>query len=301
MLPAAAGNIYPIIIKIKNMIPANFQYTRAGSVDEAIGMLKQHGDAAKLLAGGHSLIPAMKLRLNQPGVLIDIGSISELRYIRKEGNHIAIGGGATHDDIANSDAFGGGLEMYPQAAGLIGDTQVRNKGTIGGSLAHADPAADWPAVVIASNATIVVKGPGGERQIAATDFFTGFYETALAEDEILTQIRVPLPAARTKSAYAKFMQPASRFAIVGCAAMITSSGGTCSNASVAMTGVGDAAYKASKVENALKGKSLDSGTIQSAAAHAADGAMVMSDHFASEEYRTHLASVFAGRAISAAV
>jgi carbon-monoxide dehydrogenase medium subunit len=283
------------------MIPANFQYTRAGSVDEAIGMLQQHGDGAKLLAGGHSLLPAMKLRLNQPGVLIDIGRIPELRYIRREGDHVAIGAGATHDDIANSDAFGGGLEMFPQAAALIGDTQVRNKGTLGGSLAHADPAADWPAVVIASNATVVVKGPDGERQIPAADFFTGFYETALAEDEILTEVRVPVPASGTKSAYAKFMQPASRFAIVGCAAMITSSGGTCSDASVALTGVGDAAYKASKVEDALNGKKLDSGTIQSAAAHAADGAMVMEDHFASEEYRTHLATVYAARAISAAV
>jgi carbon-monoxide dehydrogenase medium subunit len=284
------------------MIPANFQYTRAGSVDEAIGMLKQHGDEAKLLAGGHSLLPAMKLRLNQPGVLIDIGRIPELRYIRREGDHVSIGAGATHDDVATSDAFGGGLEMFTQAAELIGDKQVRNKGTIGGSLAHADPAADWPAVVIASNATLVVKGPNGERQISAADFFTGFYETALAEDEILTEIRVPVPAAGTKSAYAKFMQPASRFAIVGCAAMITSSGGTCSNASIALTGVADAAYKASNIEEALKGKSLDSDTIKSATADAVvDGAMVMEDHFASEEYRTHLASVYASRAIRAAV
>lgn len=283
------------------MIPANFQYTRAGSVDEAISMLQQHGDEAKLLAGGHSLLPAMKLRLNQPGILIDIGRIPELRYISNKGDHIAIGAGTTHDDIANSDAFGGGLAMYPEAASLIGDNQVRNKGTLGGSLVHADPAADWPAVIIASNATIVVKGPNGERHIAGADFFTGFYETALAEDEILTEVRVPVPAAGTKSAYAKFMQPASRFAIVGCAAMITASGGTCSGASIALTGVGDAAYKANKVEDALKGKSLDSSNIQSAAAHAADGAMVMSDHFASEEYRKHLATVFTGRAISAAV
>lgn len=264
-------------------------------------MLKQHGDEAKLLAGGHSLIPAMKLRLNQPGVLVDIGRIPELRYIRKKGDHIAIGAASTHADIANSDAFGGGLEMYPGAAKMIGDTQVRNMGTLGGSLAHADPAADWPAVIIASKATVVVKGPNGQREIGAEDFFTGFYMTALAEDEILTEVRVPVPPANTRSAYAKFMQPASRFAIVGCAAMLTMDGNTCKNASVALTGVADAAYRASKVEAALKGQSLSANTIETAAKDAADGAMVMEDHFASEEYRTHLAGVYARRAIEAAM
>ena len=283
------------------MIPANFQYARAGSVDEAIGMLQEHGDNAKLLAGGHSLIPAMKLRLNQPSILVDIGRIPELRYIRNNGDHVAIGAGATHDDIAQSKAFDNGLEMYPAAAKLIGDIQVRNKGTIGGSLAHSDPSADWPAVVLASDATIVVKGPNGERHITANDFFTGFYETALAEDEVITEVRVPVPASGTRSAYAKFMQPASRFAIVGCAAMITVSGGVCSNANIGFTGVSDMAFRDSAVEEALKGKSLNSGTIEAAAALVAKDESVMSDHFASEEYRKHLASVFANRAISATV
>ncbi len=283
------------------MIPANFQYTRAGSVDEAVGMLQEHGDNAKLLAGGHSLLPAMKLRLNQPGVLVDIGRIPELRYIRNNGDHIAIGAAATHDDIANSDAFGNELDMFPQAAGLIGDTQVRNKGTIGGSLAHADPAADWPAVILASNATIVVKGPGGERHISAGDFFTGFFETALADNEILTEIRVPVPSGNTRSAYAKFMQPASRFAIVGCAAMISADGDTCSGASIAFTGVSDAAFKDNNVSSALEGNTLNSGNIESAANGAAQGVDIMGDHFASEDYRQHLARVFAGRAISAAI
>ncbi len=283
------------------MIPANFQYTRAASVDEAINMLKEHGDNAKLLAGGHSLIPAMKLRLNQPGILVDIGRIPELRYIRRGKDHVAIGAGATHDDIANAEAFSGGLEMYPQAADLIGDTQVRNKGTLGGSLAHADPAADWPAVIIASKATIVVKGPNGERQIAADDFFVGFYETALEEGELLTEVRVPLPAANTRSAYAKFMQPASRFAIVGCAAMLTMNGDSCEDASIALTGVADAAYRARKAEAALKGKTISDDVLEAATADVIEDAMVMEDHFASEEYRTHLAKVYVSRAVKAAV
>lgn len=264
-------------------------------------MLKEHGDNAKLLAGGHSLIPAMKLRLNQPGILVDIGRIPELRYIRRGKDHVAIGAGATHDDIANAEAFSGGLEMYPQAADLIGDTQVRNKGTLGGSLAHADPAADWPAVIIASKATIVVKGPNGERQIAADDFFVGFYETALEEGELLTEVRVPLPAANTRSAYAKFMQPASRFAIVGCAAMLTMNGDSCEDASIALTGVADAAYRARKAEAALKGKTISDDVLEAATADVIEDAMVMEDHFASEEYRTHLAKVYVSRAVKAAV
>ncbi len=280
------------------MIPANFKYERANTVDEAITMLVQHGDEAKLVSGGHSLIPAMKLRLNAPGVLIDIGRIQDMRYIRQENGHVCIGGGATHADIANSDQFNNGLEFYPAAAKLIGDRQVRNKGTLGGSLVHADPAADWPAVIIASNAIMVAKGPNGSREIAARDFFTGFYETAIAENEILTEIKVPLPAANTKSSYQKFMQPASRFAIVGCAVMITQSGNTCQDVQVALTGVADVAFSDKNVINTLKGKEISAESIQQAADQAAQGVDIMSDHFASEEYRQHLARVYVKRALT---
>lgn len=282
------------------MIPAKFDYERANSVDEVLTMLAQHGDSAKILAGGHSLIPAMKLRLNQPGVLIDIGRIKELRYIKDGGDHVAIGAGATHDDILQSDHFGGGLEMWTEAAGMIGDPQVRHKGTLGGSIAHADPAADWPAVLLASDATIVVKGSGGQREVASTDFFTGFYMTDLKDGELILEIRVPKPPAGSKSSYQKFMQPASRFAIVGCAAVITTDGSSCSRARVGMTGVADGPYRATDVEDALTGKSLDEGTVESACAGAAEGQSVMSDHFASEHYREHLARVYARRSVMAA-
>ncbi|MCB0559385.1 MAG: xanthine dehydrogenase family protein subunit M [Lewinellaceae bacterium] len=282
------------------MIPNSFDYHRATSVDEAIRLMAQHGMDAKLLAGGHSLLPAMKLRLNQPGVLVDIGRLAELRYIKKEGDSLVIGAGATHDDIANSEVARNTLSMLSEAANLIGDVQVRNKGTLGGSLAHADPAADWPAVMIAAHAHIELRGPNGSRTVAADDFFTGFYMTALAEDEIITAIRIPAPPKGTHSSYQKFMQPASRFAIVGCAASVTKDGGVCQKVSVALTGLSDTAFRASNVEAALTGKKLTKENIAAAAQAAGEGVMAMGDHFASEEYRLHLAKVFAKRALMAA-
>jgi len=282
------------------MIPAKFSYERAGTVDEALTMLARHGDDAKILAGGHSLIPAMKLRLNQPEVLIDIGRISELRYIKDAGDHIAIGAGTTHSDLAESDAFPAGLELWNEAANLIGDPQVRHKGTLGGSLAHADPAADWPAVVIASAGTIVVKGPDGQREVAATDFFTGFYMTDLRPKELIVEVRVPKPPAGSKSSYQKFMQPASRFAIVGCAAVVTKSGDTCERVRIGMTGVADGPYRAKAVEDGLTGQALTEENVEAAAQKAAEGVAIMGDHFAGEEYREHLARVYTKNAIMAA-
>ncbi len=282
------------------MIPTAFNYRKAGSVDEALSLLKEHGADAKLLAGGHSLLPAMKLRLNMPGTLIDIGRIPELRYIREAGDAIAVGAAATHHDIARSKALQQKLPIMCEAAELIGDVQVRNKGTLGGSLAHADPAADWPAVMLALEATIVVKGPQGERRIAAADFFNGFYMTALAEDEIITEIRLPLPPANTGMSYQKFMQPASRFAIVGCAAVVTKKGNTCERVRVAFTGVSEAPFRDEKVEAALSGQPADADHIAKAAGQAAADVSIMSDHFASEEYRQHLTRVYAKRALTAA-
>ncbi|MCB0545976.1 MAG: xanthine dehydrogenase family protein subunit M [Phaeodactylibacter sp.] len=282
------------------MIPNNFQYHRAASVDDALTLMAKHGMDAKLLAGGHSLLPAMKLRLNQPDVLIDIGHLKELRYIKKEGNELVIGAGATHDDIAHSQMARETFSMLSEAADLIGDVQVRNKGTLGGSLAHADPAADWPAVMIAAHANIEVKGPQGTRTVAADDFFTGFFSTALADNEIITAIRIPEPPKGTNSSYQKFMQPASRFAIVGCAASITMNGRLCSKVSVAFTGLSDAAFRASNIEAALFEKMPTEENITAAVQKAGEGVMAMSDHFASEEYRLHLARVFAKRALMAA-
>jgi carbon-monoxide dehydrogenase medium subunit len=280
------------------MIPADFSYTRAHSVADALRLLGEHGGDAKILSGGHSLVPAMKLRLNQPGALIDVARIPELRYIRQDGNHIAIGAASTHADIAGSDLLAKHVAMFPQAAKLIGDVQVRNRGTIGGSIAHADPAADWPAILLAADAVVVVHSAGGSRSIPAADFFTGFYSTALEEGELITEIRVPVPVAGTHSSYQKFMQPASRFAIVGCAAVVAQNGGVCSHVRVAFTGVSDGPFRDTQVENALSGKAANADNVAAAAAQAAQGVNLLSDHFASEKYRLHLAQVFAKRALS---
>ncbi|MEM7655712.1 MAG: xanthine dehydrogenase family protein subunit M [Bacteroidota bacterium] len=283
------------------MIPSTFSYHKAGSVSEALSLLAAHGDDAKILAGGHSLIPAMKLRLNNPEHLIDISFLKDLKSIRQEGNEIVVGALCTHGQLASDGLIAQHFAMMSQSAKLIGDVQVRNFGTLGGSIAHADPAADWPASLLTAEASVVIQGANGSRTLAARDFFQGFYETALGEQELITEIRLPIPAAGTTSAYAKFMQPASRFAIVGCAVMITQSGGTCTDVRVGFTGVSDMPFRDAGVENALKGQAPTAENIAAAAAHAAKGMDILSDHFASETYRQHLAAVYAKRAMMAAV
>ena len=257
-------------------------------------------DGAKILAGGHSLIPAMKLRLAQPSALIDIAKIPELNFIRDRGKFIAIGAATTHGAIANHKTANLKVPFMAASAHQIGDVQVRNRGTIGGSIAHADPASDWPAILLAANATIKVEGTGGERKIPADDFFTGFFSTALHEGEIITEIHVPEPdASSLRYNYAKFSQPASRFALVGCAVqMSVDDHGVISNAHVAFNGVADHAYRATAVENALNGQVLTAESIAAAAEHATDGvASVMSDHYASANYRSQMAKVFCRRAL----
>ena len=214
------------------MIPESFDYQRAGSVREALTLLKQHGENAKILAGGHSLIPTMKLRLANPGTLIDIGGISELKYINDKGDYLAIGAGTTHLMVETSSLVQQKAPALSQAAGQIGDVQVRNRGTIGGVLAHSDPQADYPGVVLALNAVIVAEGSGGERTIEAVDYFTGLWETALGENEILTEVRIPVDSANANSCYLKFPQPASRYPYVGCAVAMDKSGGNCSEVRV---------------------------------------------------------------------
>jgi len=269
------------------MIPVAFDYQRASSVEEAIAALS--GGDGKILAGGHSLIPAMKLRLNQASRLIDITRIQSLKGIKEEDGEIVIGAGTTHADIANDTLIKNKLPFFAEAASMIGDVQVRNHGTIGGSLAHADPAADWPALVLAADAVIKVKGAGGARRIKATDFFTGFFSTALEEGEIITSIRIPVPAEGTKTTYQKFSQPASRFAIVGCAVMRSGA-----KINIAFTGVSDTPFRDTAAETVLAGNNVDG-----ACSAAAEGVTIMGDHFASEEYRKHLAKVYLKKALHA--
>ncbi|WP_247233505.1 xanthine dehydrogenase family protein subunit M [Telluribacter sp. SYSU D00476] len=274
------------------MIPYAFDYTRPESVEEALDLLD---DDAKLLAGGHSLVPALKLRLSAPGRLIDIARIPSLKGIREENGEIVIGAGTTHAEIMKSDLLKQHLPMFAEGAALIGDPMVRHKGTIGGSLAHADPSADWPAMVIAADGEVVLRGRNGSRSVAAADFFIGFYSTALEEGEIITEIRLPVPAEGTRMNYQKFAQPASRFAIVGCAVVRHPDG----SVRVAFTGVSDAPFRDTGVEEALSGQQLTDDVIEAAAAKAAEGVSLNSDHFASEEYRQHLARVYCKRALNA--
>src|SRR5437868_24478 len=283
------------------MVPAQFDYHQPATLDEALALLQQHADDAKILAGGHSLIPAMKLRLAQPAVLIDIGRIRDLAYIREAGDAIHIGAMTTHFQIEASDRLRDICPILPEAATQIGDAQVRNRGTLGGSLAHADPAADWPAVMIALKAEIVAISGGGERVIAADDFFVDMMMTALDASEILREIRLPMPSGRYGQAYVKAAQPASVFAVVGVAVhLVRDASGACESVSVGITGVASKAYRATGVEAALGGSSLDEQAIATAAATAAAGVTINGDLYASETYRTHLAQVYTRRAIQSA-
>jgi aerobic carbon-monoxide dehydrogenase medium subunit len=283
------------------MIPAQFDYLTPKTLDEAVGLLAQHPDDAKILAGGHSLIPAMKLRLATPQVLIDIGRIKDLSYIREDGGQIRIGAMTTHYQMEASDRLREICPLLPECAAQIGDVQVRNKGTIGGSLAHSDPAADWPAAIIALGAELIAVGAAGERVIKADDFFVDMLTTALSAGEILREIRVIAPSGRCGQAYLKVPQPASGFAVVGVAVSLTrNQGGNCQSAGIGITGVASKAYRAIAVEKALTGGALDEQSIAAAASHAADGVSVNGDLYASDAYRGHLARVYTRRAIEAA-
>ncbi len=282
------------------MISAQFDYVRAQTLDEALTLLAQNEDA-KILAGGHSLIPAMKLRLATPPLLIDIGRIQDLAYIREEADQIRIGAMTSHYQIESSDLLKKICPLLPECAGHIGDVQVRNKGTIGGSVAHSDPAGDWPAAVIALNAELVVASKSGERSIKADDFFVDLMTTALEPGEILRELRINRSSGRTGQAYVKMHHPASGFAVVGVAANLTlDQNGACQKASIGITGVSSKAYRASAVESALNGTVVDEQTTANAAAHATDGVDINGDLFASADYRRHLAAVYAKRAIAAA-
>jgi carbon-monoxide dehydrogenase medium subunit len=272
------------------VIPAAFDYVRAGSADEAISLITEHGEDTKFLAGGMSLIPLMKLRLATPSVLVDVGRVRDLSYVRDGGDHLAIGALTRHRDLETNDLLQQHCGVLRAVASEVGDNQVRHRGTIGGSVAHGDPASDLPAVLLALDANFVARGPGGERTIAASDFFRSFLETALSPDELLTEIRIPKVGAAGFS-YQKFQRRAQDWAIVGSVAVRTN-GAT----HVALVNMGSTPLRAAGVEAAL----AQGASISDAAEHAPDGAEPSADLNASVEYREHLARVLTRRALEAA-
>jgi carbon-monoxide dehydrogenase medium subunit len=271
------------------------------SVDEAIGLLQQHGDNAKVLAGGHSLLPLMKLRLAAPGILVDLGKIGELRYIRDGGDHLAIGPMTTHYMLESSELVRAHMPLLSQAAGLVGDMQVRNRGTIGGSLAHADPASDLPSVVTALRAQIVARGPNGERVIPADDFFQDTWTSAIEPEEVVTEVRVPYSGGQGSGAYEKFRQRASDWAIVGVAVSLSRDNGTIRDAGIVLTNVGSTPVRATTVEEALRGGPATTEAVAVAAEHASDGLNPPDELKGSSEYKRHLARVLTRRALETAL
>ncbi len=282
------------------MITHPFAYEAPTSIDDAVKALGRSPDA-KLLAGGHSLIPLMKLGLAEPELIVDIRRIVGLREIKSENGAVVVGALATHRSIADNAAIGKTLTALAEAAGAVGDLQVRSRGTIGGSLAHADPAADEPAPTLAFDATIRVIGPKGRRDIPAREFFKGTFETALGPNEIIVEIRFAAPAGRSGSAYAKFAHPASGFAIVGVAAVVAIKGdGTVERAAIGVTGAAAGPFRATAAERALAGTRGDASAIAAAAAKATDGVTTLSDLTASSEFRQHLVTVYARQALERA-
>jgi carbon-monoxide dehydrogenase medium subunit len=271
------------------VIPAAFDYVRAGSADEALAALAEHGDDAKLLAGGMSLLPLMKLRLATPAVIIDVGRLRDLSYVRDAGDHVAIGALTRHRDLETSELLAQECGVLRTVAAEVGDNQVRHRGTLGGSVAHGDPASDLPAVLLALDATAVARGPSGEREIAAADLFQGFLETSLAPDELLTELRVPKTGPGGFS-YQKFQRRAQDWAIVG--ALAVHNGST----RVALVNMGATPLRAAAVEAAL----ADGASATDAAEQAAEGTEPPSDLNATPEYREHLARVLVRRALEAA-
>ncbi|GAB4214103.1 MAG: xanthine dehydrogenase family protein subunit M [Roseiflexaceae bacterium] len=283
------------------MIPGEFQYYAPASVDEALALLQQHADDAKLLAGGHSLLPAMKLRLAQPGVLVDIGRIGELRQIEVNGS-VGVGAGATYHMIASSAELRAACGVLAECCEQIGDIQVRNRGTIGGSLAHADPAADLPAVALALEARVAVRGPGGTREIAATGLFVDMLTTALEPDEIITRVTFPTLGQGEGAAYEKLRHPASRYAIVGVAAYVQlAADDTVAQARVAVTGAGPKATRQPEVEVALAGSAGDEAAVSTASEQAGASMDFLGDIHASEDYRRAMVKVYTRRALTKAL
>jgi carbon-monoxide dehydrogenase medium subunit len=281
------------------MIPMSFDYEVAESVDHAIELLGQHGDESKIIAGGHSLIPLMRLRLAAPTVLIDVGRLDDLSYVRDDGDHLAIGALTRHRAVHFNDLVNEHCGILGYTAGLLGDPSVQHRGTIGGALAHGDPAGDMPSVISALEGEIVVKGPDGERTIAALDFFQDYLMTALEDQEVVTEVRVPKLGPNTGWAYKKFSRRSQDWAIVGVAAVVEKSNGSIDSARIALTSMGSTPIRARAVEEALAGASPDD--VAGAADAADEGTEPGSDDAASTEFRRHLARVWTRRAVEEAL
>jgi aerobic carbon-monoxide dehydrogenase medium subunit len=281
--------------------PSQFDYHRPTSLDEAIDLLATLEDA-RPLAGGHSLLPTMKLRLSTPAALVDIGRLPGLDGISKDGDVLTIGGLATHASVARSDVVRAECPVLAETAGLIGDQQVRNRGTIGGSVAHADPAADYPTVLKALGATITATGKGGTRDISADDFFVSVFTTALEQGELVTSVKVPVGGASTGAAYRKHAHPASRYAVVGVAARVELDGGTCQSARIVVGGAVGTPVHAESAAASLVGQAPSEEAISNAADKVSEALTEpIGDVYASGEYRVHLAGILARKAIAGAV
>lgn len=281
------------------MIPAPFDYERATSVDHALQLLQEADGEAKLLAGGHSLLPLMKLRFARPGLVVDLGGLSELSYVRESGDHIAVGALTRHHDLHTSELLRQHAPLLAHTAGLVGDPQVRHRGTIGGAAAHGDPASDPPVALLALDAEMVIRGSDGERVVPAGEFFKGFLETALGPADLLTEIRVPRRSADHGWSYVKFNRRAQDWAIVGVAAAVERTNGTISRAAVGLTNMGSRPLRAGGVEEALVG--ADAAGIPAASERAAEGTSPPSDTNGSAEYREHLARVLVRQAVEEAL
>jgi carbon-monoxide dehydrogenase medium subunit len=284
------------------MIPAQFEYVAPKTLEEALRLVERHGDEAKILAGGHSLLPLMKLRLAQPRYVIDIGRLRNMNYIREENGHIAIGALTTHAEIESSTLLRSKCPLLAETAAVIGDVQVRNRGTLGGSLAHADPAADYPAAALALDVEIVAASTAGTRTIPVAEFFVDMLTTTLRPGEILSQVRVAPLAPQTGTAYEKLHQPASGFAIVGVAArLMLGKDGTIEDVAIGVTGLGPKAFRAAAAEKILRGKKPSEKLFGEAARYTAQGIEPLSDLHASADYRREMAAVYTRRALERAL
>ena len=283
------------------MIPAAFAYSSPKTLSEAIALLQQHGPDAKILAGGQSLIPLMKLRMAAPKHLIDIGRIDDLSYIRESDGHLAIGALTREAELDASELIRKKYPIISDTASVIADPLVRNMATVGGNLAHADPANDHPATMLALGAQVVATGPGGTRTIPVSDFFTGLFTTALSADEILTEIRIPVPPARSGGAYLKVERKVGDFAAAAVAVQVTLDGVVCKEVGIGLTNVGQMPIKATRAEEALRGKTVDENNIQAAARIASEEADPVDDLRGSADYKRSLVRVLTARALRLAV
>ena len=281
------------------MIPAEFDYVRAASVDEALGALREHGDA-KVLAGGQSLLPLLRLRLAYPSVLVDVGRIDEMRGVREDGDRLVIGAATTHDEVLRDPLVRRACPVIAEVVGTVADPAVRHRGTFGGSIAHADPAGDLPALALALDASMEVAGSGGRRAIPAGEFFLDYFQTAVGADEVLVSVSVPKLGDGWGHRYEKFNVVAQAWALVGAVALVQRSNGDVGEARVGLVNMGPTPIRARAVEQALVGSAATAEAVAAAAGSAADGTSPTGDVHASADYRTHLARVLTGRALTAA-